>query len=107
MSATRVRYEWHKSDTSATRTTRVLHEQHEYGTSEKINFDNETSKNLFSHPYIYYMASKRLQEEEQFRFKNYLLEMSRFLSKNTFKKWTTKLNFFNGKSYIKKLYTRV
>ena len=31
------------------------------------------SRNIFSYPYIYYMASQRLQGEEQFHSKNYLL----------------------------------
>ena len=35
------------------------------------------SKNIFSHLYIYYMASERLQGDEQLHAKNYLLEMSR------------------------------
>ena len=60
--ATRV---WHKCDTSATPTTRVRHEWN-------FDFDNYTYKNIFSHSYIYYMASERLQGEEQFYFKYYL-----------------------------------
>ena len=36
---------------------------------KKIDFDNCTSENKFSHPYIYYMASERLQGEEQFHSK--------------------------------------
>ena len=76
-----VRHKWHEcgtsatqvrlSDTSATRvrisarrTTRVRHER-------KINY---TSENIFSHPCINYMANERLQREEQFHSKNYLLE---------------------------------
>ena len=34
--------------------------RHECETTEKIDFDNDTSENIFSHPYIYYMAGKRL-----------------------------------------------
>ena len=48
---------------------------------ENIDFDNGTSKNIISHPYIYYMASERLQGEEQIHTKNYLLEMSHFHAK--------------------------
>ena len=44
-------------------------------------FDNDTDKIIFSHPYIYYLASERLQGEEQFHTKNYFLEMSRFHAK--------------------------
>ena len=65
-SATRVR---HECDTSA---TRVLQERHECYTNEtsairvkKSDFDSDASKNIFLHPHIYYMASERLQGEEQ------------------------------------------
>ena len=87
----------HKCDTSATRKTRV----------EKIDFDNGTGKNTFSQPYIYYMARERLQEEEQFHTKNYLLEMSCFHAKMRLKSAPQKLIFFYGKSYIKKMYIRL
>ena len=68
----------------------MRHEGRECDTSENIDFDNNTSENIFSHTYISYIANERLQEEEQFHSKNYLLEMSH-----------------NGKCYIKKLYTRL
>ena len=42
---------------------------------KNFNFDNDTSKNMFSHSYIYYMASERLQGEKQFHSKNYVLEI--------------------------------
>ena len=86
----------HKYDTSATRATRV----------KKLDFDNDAGTNIFSHPYIYYMASEKLQGKEQFRIKNYVLEMSRFHA-NAFKKYATKTKLFNGKNYVKKLYTRL
>ena len=60
--------EWYTSDTSATRV-------------ENFDFDNDTSENIFSDPYISYMANERLQGEEQFHFKNYLLKMSCFHAK--------------------------
>ena len=56
-SATQVRHERYTNDTSATRV-------------KNFDFDNDTSKNIFSHPYIYYMASERLQGEEQFDSKD-------------------------------------
>ena len=59
-SATRVRHERHECDTSATRTTRV----------KNFDFDNDTNKNIFLHPYTYYVASERLQGEETFHSKN-------------------------------------
>ena len=64
--ATRVRHKWDTSDTSA---TRVLLERHECDTSAtrtNFDFDNDTGKNMFSHPYIYCMASERLQGEKRF-----------------------------------------
>ena len=76
---------------------------------KNFDFDNGTGKNIFSHPYIYYMASERQQGEEQFHTKNYLLEMSCFHAKMRLKGAPQKLNFakLNGKSYIEKLYTRL
>ena len=88
--------------TSATLTTRVRHACYTNDTSaiqvKNFDFDNDTSKNLFSHPYIYYMASKTLQGKEQFHSKNYLLEMSRFHAKMRLKKAPQKLNFLMEKA---------
>ena len=53
------------------------------------------------------MASERLQGEEQFHSKNYLLEMPRFHAKMRLKSAPQKTNFFNSKSYIKTLYIRL
>ena len=63
-SATRVLHKRHEGNTSATRTTRVRHEW------KIFDFDNDTVKNLFSHRYIYYMTSEKLQVEEQFHSEN-------------------------------------
>ena len=53
----------HECDTSDTNDTSA--------TQVKIfDFDNDTAKNIFSHPHIYYIASERLQEEEQFHTNN-------------------------------------
>ena len=93
-SVTQVRHKCYTNDTSATRV-------------KNFNFDNDTGKNIFSHLYIYYMASERLRGEEQFHTKNYLLEISRFHAKMRLKTTTTKIKLSNGKSFIKKLYTRV
>ena len=104
-----VRHKWHEcgtsatqvrlSDTSATRvrisarrTTRVRHER-------KINY---TSENIFSHPCISYMANERLQREEQFHSKNYLLEMPCPHAKMSLKS----LNFVMAKLY-QKLFARL
>ena len=65
---------------------------------KKFDFDNDTGKNIFSHPYIYYMTSERLQGEEQFHTKNYLLEMFRFHAKMRLKNVPQKLNFLIAKA---------
>ena len=67
--ATRARQECDTNDTSATRMRYQRHEcDHECYTNntsatrvKKISFDNDTSENIFSHPYISYIANKRLQ----------------------------------------------
>ena len=80
-----MQHERDTSNTSETRATDVRHECYNNDTSatrvKNFDVDNDTGKNIFSHPYIYYMASERLQGEEQFHTKNYLLEMSRFHAK--------------------------
>ena len=84
------------SYTSATRTTQM----------KNFDFDNYyTSENIFSHPYISYIANERLERDEQFHSKNYHLEMPRSHAKMCFKS-ATKTELFNGKSYINMLYTR-
>ena len=69
--ATRVE---HKCNTSATQTTRVQHECYANDTSatrkKNFDFDNATGKNIFSPPYINYVASERLQGEEHFHTTN-------------------------------------
>ena len=95
----------HKCDTSAARTTQVRHDCYTNDTSmtrvKNFYLDNDMSKNIFSHPYIYYMASERLQGEEQFHSKNYLLEMSRFHAKMRLKSAPQKLNFLMEKATSK------
>ena len=63
MNATQVRHDRRECNTSA---TGVLHKRHECDTNptqaKNFDFDNDTSKNIFSHPYIYYMASERQGE---------------------------------------------
>ena len=56
-SATQVQNECYMNETSATRV-------------RNFDFDNDTNENIFSHPYITYMANERLQGGEQFHFKN-------------------------------------
>ena len=87
----------HGCNTSNTSATRVLHER-----VKNFDFDNDTGKNIFSHPYIYYMASERLQGEEQLHTKNYLLEMSRFHAKMRLKCAPQKLNFLMAKAMLRR-----
>ena len=65
------------SNTSAIRMTRVQQECYTNDTRatrvKNFDFDNDTSENIFSHPYISYRANEILQEEEQLHSKNYLL----------------------------------
>ena len=91
-SATRARYE---SDTSATRITQVRRELYE------SDFDNDVSKNIFSHPYISYIVNGRLEEEKQFRSKNYLLEMPLSHANMRLKSVPPKLDFVIGKAISK------
>ena len=63
-----------------------------------FDFDNDTDKNILSHPYIYYMASERLLGEEKFNSKNYILEMPRFHAKMRLKSAPQKLNFLMTKA---------
>ena len=93
------------NDISATRVTHKRHECYTNSTSETrlINFDfnNDTSENIFSHPYIKYMANERLQGEEQFPSKNCLLEMSHSHPKMHLKSVPQKLNFVMIKAILK------
>ena len=102
MQATRVQ---HKCNRDATRTTRAQHECYTSNANGKqvknVDFDNDTSKNIFSQTYIYYMASKRLLGEEQFHSKDCLLEMSSFHPKMRLKSEPQKLNFLMAKAISK------
>ena len=107
-SATRATQMQRECDSSNTSATRAGHERHECYTNDtgtarvrNFDFDNSTSKNVFSQPYIYYMASERLQGEEWFNFKNYLLEMPCFHAKICLKSALQKLNFLMAKTISK------
>ena len=65
---------------------------------KNFDFDNDTSKNMFPHPYIYYMASERLQGEKQFHSKNCHFEMPCFHAKMRLKSAPQKLNFLMEKA---------
>ena len=90
------------SGTSATQQVRHEYTNDRSATQVKnVGFDKDNRKNIFSHPYIYYMASERLQGEEQFHSKNYLLEMPRFHAKMRLKSAPQKLNFLIKKAISK------
>ena len=74
---------------------------------EKFDFDNDTSKIIFSHPYIHYMARERLRGEKQFHSKNYILEMPPSHTTMRLKSAQQKLNFLMTKAISKKLYNRL
>ena len=100
--ATRMQHEY---DTSDTTTTRVRHESYTNDTSatrvKNFDFDNDMGKNIFSHPYIYYKESEKLQGQEQFHTKNYLSKMSCFYAKMHLKSAPKKLNFLMAKAISK------
>ena len=54
----------HEWDTSHTSATQVRPKYYTNNTSatwvENFDFDNDSRKNIFSHAYIYYMASEKL-----------------------------------------------
>ena len=72
------------SNTSA---TRVQQKRHEWDTSEKFWFlYRDESENMYSHPYISYIANERLQGEEPFHSKKYLLDVHRSQAKMLYQK---------------------
>ena len=84
------RHECYTNDTSATRV-------------KNFDFHNDTSKNIFLHSYIYYMAKERQKQgEEQFHSKDYLLEMPRFHAKMRLKSAPQKLNFLMANAISKR-----
>ena len=96
------------SDMSDTRATRVTHECNTNDTSatrvKNFDFDNDTSENIFSHPYINYIANERLQERNNFILRTIFWKC---LVPMPVEKCTRKTELYNGKSYIKKLNTRL
>ena len=53
------------------------------------------------------MANERLQREEQFHSKDCNLQIPCSQAKNAFEKCITKIELCNGKSCVKKLYSRL
>ena len=71
---------------------------------KNLDIDNDTSESVLAHPRPFFMASKRLQGEEQFHSKNYILEMPCSHAKMCLKSASQKLNFVLAKA-ISKRYT--
>ena len=71
---------------------------------KNFDFENDTSENIFSRPYDCYMKNERIQREEQFHSKNYLLEMTCSHAKKFLKSVPQKVNFVMAKA-ISKSYT--
>ena len=97
-----LRNEWDMSDISATR-LRHQCEINDTSATQVKNFDihNDTSENIFSHLYISFMASGRLQGEEKIHFKNYVSEMLHSHPKMNLKKAPQKLNLVMMKTISK------
>ena len=63
---TQVPPEWDTNNTSETRAAQMLHEWYtnDMRATQVKNFDNNRSENIFSHPYISFIANEILQGEE-------------------------------------------
>ena len=68
---------------------------------KNFDFDNDMSENIFSNPYISYIANERLQGEEQFHSKNHFLETPFSHVKMCLKSAPQKLNFVMSKAISK------
>ena len=105
---TTIRHDRHECNTSSTGATRVRHECYTNSESaarvKNFDFDNDTSENIFSHPYINFMGNERLQGEEQYHFGKKLLEMLCSHTKMRLKSAPQKMNFVIAK-VISKCYT--
>ena len=74
-SETIARHYWDTSDTSAARVQECDTNDTSVTGVKNFDFENGTKGNIFSHPDISYVTNETLQGEEDFYFKNYLLEM--------------------------------
>ena len=95
----------YECETSAKRVTWVQHEFQMNDTSatraKKFDFYNDASENIFSNPYISYIANKRLPGEAQFPSNNYLLKMPCSHAKMCLKSSPQKLNVTMAKAIWK------
>ena len=62
-----VRHKQHECNTSETQAKQM---RYDWDTSESCDFNNDASQDVFSHPYINYMANEILKKERQFHPKN-------------------------------------
>ena len=74
-SETIARHYWDTSDTSAARVQECDTNDTSVTGVKNFDFENGTKGNIFSHRHISYVTNETLQGEEDFYFKNYLLEM--------------------------------
>ena len=74
-SETIARHYWDTSDTSAARVQECDTNDTSVTGVKNFDFENGTKGDIFSHPHISYVTNETLQGEEDFYFKNYLLEM--------------------------------
>ena len=74
---------------------------------KNFDFDNDTGKNIFSHPYIYYVAKIEDYKERNNLISGTAIGNALFQCQNVFEKGTTKTDLCNSKSYMKTLYTRL
>ena len=99
-SETRVLHKRHECYTSATPTTRVRHEW-------KILILITTLVKTYFHTLIFIIWKVKDYKERNNFILRTIFENASFPCQNAFKKYTTKTKLFNGKSYIKTLYTRL
>ena len=103
-SATWVLHEWHKCNTSATRTTRV---RHECDTSEKLLILITARVKTYFHIHIFTIWQVKDYKERNNFILSITFRNASFPCQKEFEKCTTKIGICNGKSYIKRLYTRL
>ena len=65
---------------------------------KNFDFHNGTCKTIFSHPHIYYVASERIQGEEQFHSNTISLETIHSHSKMRLTSAPRKLKFLMAKA---------
>ena len=113
ISETRVKHERHECDTSVTRTTQV---QHKWGKSKTIairvrhkwkilNLRMARVKTCFHTSILTICQMKNCRERSNFILRMPFVNDS-FSCQNALEKSTTKAELCNGKSFVKKLYTR-